>query len=296
MRRIFPALSSSTEHPRPDTAPVVEPSSSPATLAVNQLELGYGSSPVVTGVSATFEPGRFTAVIGPNGCGKSTLLRSLARLLPARAGEVTLNGRPVQSWKSKEYARHVALLSQESVAPSGITVAQLVARGRFPHLGVFQRFDATDEEIVRQALEVTGVLALSAQRVNELSGGQRQRVRVATALAQRTPVLLLDEPTTFLDVAHQVDLLDLFAAQREAGSTVVAVLHDLNQAMRYADHLVVMRAGRVVAQGPPASVVTAELLEDVFSVRAEIHQDPVTGGPMMVPVPRASAATPAFAP
>ncbi|MDR2255482.1 MAG: ABC transporter ATP-binding protein [Arthrobacter sp.] len=271
-------------------SPTPAPLSPAPQLSVHDLELGYSAAGprIVRGVSTSFAPGEFTAIIGPNGCGKSTLLRALARLLPPRSGEVRLDGAQTESLRPKDYARKVALLAQESGAPSGITVAQLVARGRFPHHGWLQRFGAEDEEIVRGALEETGVLGLSTQRVSELSGGQRQRVRVATTLAQSTPVLLLDEPTTFLDVAHQVDLLDLFAARRDAGSTVVAVLHDLNQAMRYADRIVVMREGIIVAQGDPAEVVTPELLLHVFSVRAQVHQDPVTGGPMMVTVPRAS--------
>lgn len=265
------------------------------TLSVEKLRLGYGQESIVHELSTSFSPGRFTAVIGPNGCGKSTLLRSLARLLKPQSGRVLLDGRDAHGWKPKDYARHVALLSQEATAPSGITVAGLVARGRFPHQGMFRQWTAQDEAVVHQALRRTGVLDLATHRVSDLSGGQRQRVRVATTLAQQASILLLDEPTTFLDVAHQVDLLDLFAAQRHAGSTVIAVLHDINQAIRYADELLVMAAGRVVAQGSPREVVTAELLRQVFSVESQIHQDPVAGGPMMITVPTAIPARGAIA-
>lgn len=261
------------------------PSAGAPGLAVEGLQLGYGHARIVHELSTHFAPGRFTAVIGPNGCGKSTLLRALARLLKPQAGRVMLDGRDANDWKPKDYARQVALLSQEATAPSGITVAGLVARGRFPHQGMFSQWTRQDEEVVHRALSQTGVLELATQRVSDLSGGQRQRVRVATTLAQRAGILLLDEPTTFLDVAHQVDLLDLFAAQRDAGSTVIAVLHDINQAIRYADELLVMAAGRVVAQGAPQEVVTAELLREVFAVESQIHADPVTGGPLMITVP-----------
>lgn len=260
----------------------------PLQLRVEDLCLGYGATRIVHHVTATLKTGRFTAIIGPNGCGKSTLLRALARLSQPQSGHVYLDKEPSNKWKPKDYARQVALLSQEATAPSGITAAQLVGRGRFPHQGMFRQWTARDEEVVSQALAATGALELSTQRVSDLSGGQRQRVRVATTLAQEAPILLLDEPTTFLDITHQVDLLDLFAQRSQAGDTVIAVLHDINQAIRYADELIVMEAGRIVAQGPPSEVVSAALLGDVFSVNAQIHADPVTHGPMMVTVPSAA--------
>ncbi|MFJ2618017.1 ABC transporter ATP-binding protein [Glutamicibacter sp. NPDC087344] len=254
-------------------------------LEVRGVQLGYDHKPVIQSLDASFEPGKFTAIIGPNGCGKSTLLSALARLLKPSAGQVLLGGKPIDSFKPKAYAREVSLLSQQAIAPSGITVAQLVSRGRFPHQGLLAQHSDQDEAAVHAALTATGTLELATRRLADLSGGQRQRVWVATTLAQQAPILLLDEPTTYLDVAHQVDLLDLFARQRDTGKTVVAVLHDINQAVRYADTVIMMRDGKVLASGAPEDVITAQSLGDAFGVHCEIHPDPVTGGPMMVTVP-----------
>ncbi|MCW4467202.1 ABC transporter ATP-binding protein [Glutamicibacter sp. MNS18] len=276
----------SAETSTPSRTGTTTPAGQPVLRARN-LSLGYGRNTVIKDLDLEIENGKFTAVIGPNGCGKSTLLSALARLLAPQHGEVTLDGKPVGSWKPKAYARKVSLLSQESVAPSGITVAQLVARGRFPHQAMFAQHNAEDDAAVREALAATGTLSLATRRLADLSGGQRQRIWVATTLAQRAPIMLLDEPTTFLDVAHQVDLLDLFAAQRRQGHTVVAVLHDINQAIRYADTVVLLDRGRIVAHGDPRQVINAQNLGTVFGVDCEIHPDPVTGGPMMVTVPAA---------
>lgn len=254
-------------------------------LEVQGVQLGYGREPVIDCLDASFEAGKFTAIIGPNGCGKSTLLSALARLLKPMAGRVLLDGNPIASYKPKAYAREVSLLSQQAIAPSGITVAQLVARGRFPHQKLLAQHSEQDEAAVHAALAATGTLPLATRRLAELSGGQRQRVWAATTLAQQAPILLLDEPTTYLDVAHQVELLDLFARQRDAGKTVVAVLHDINQAVRYADTVVMMRGGKILASGAPEDVITAQSLGEAFGVHCEIHPDPVTSGPMMVAVP-----------
>jgi iron complex transport system ATP-binding protein len=259
----------------------------PAPLSARGLTLAYDRRTVATDLSVDVAPGSFTVVVGPNACGKSTLLRALSRLLAPAAGQVLLDGRDIARYRTKEVARRVGLLPQTSQAPDGITVADLVGRGRFPHQGLLSQWSADDERAVRTALAATGTTDLSGRLVDELSGGQRQRVWVAMVLAQQTDLLLLDEPTTFLDVAHQVELMDLFAALHAAGRTVVAVLHDLNQAARYATHLVAMRGGEVVAQGAPGDVVTADLVRDVFGLDCVVVEDPVSGGPLVVPRGRA---------
>jgi iron complex transport system ATP-binding protein len=225
--------------------------------------------------------------VGANACGKSTLLRSMSRLLSPRAGQVLLDGRAVHRMPAKELARTLGLLPQSPIAPEGITVADLVGRGRYPHQGWFRRWTPADDAAVEQALTATDTLELAARPVAELSGGQRQRVWIAMALAQRTDLLLLDEPTTYLDVAHQVEVLDLLVDLNLAeGTTIVVVLHDLNLACRYADHLIAMRDGAIVAQGAPADVVTGEVIERVFGMRCRIIPDPLAGTPMVVPASR----------
>jgi len=238
---------------------------------------------VSTGVDVAVRDGSFTVVVGPNACGKSTLLRAFARLLAPRSGSVLLDGRDLAAFAPKEAARSIGLLPQSSTAPEGITVAELVARGRYPHQGLFRQWTAADQAAVDEALAEADLVDLAEREVDELSGGQRQRVWVAMALAQRTPVLLLDEPTTYLDLAHQYDLLDLFARLHAGGTTIVAVLHDLGQAARYATDLVVMDGGDVVATGTPADVLTEELVERVFGLPCLVVPDPVTGTPMVVP-------------
>jgi iron complex transport system ATP-binding protein len=223
-------------------------------------------------------------IVGANACGKSTLLRGLARLLRPRAGAVLLDGGAVDAITSVDVARVLGLLPQAPVAPDGITVGELVGRGRYPHQGWFRRWSASDAAAVASALEATGIADLVDRGLDELSGGQRQRVWVAMALAQDTDLLLLDEPTTFLDISHQVELLDLLTdLNRTAGKTIVIVLHDLNLACRYGDHLIAMKNGEIMAQGPPREVVTAALVADVFGLDCEIVPDPVCGSPMVVP-------------
>jgi len=253
-------------------------------LSANDVTVGYDRKTISAGLSLDIPDGRFTAIIGPNACGKSTLLRALSRLLKPQAGEVLLDGRDIHSLPAKEVARRLGLLPQSSIAPDGISVAELVARGRFPHQKLLRHWSAEDQEAVLAAMTATGVSDLSGELVDTLSGGQRQRVWVAMVLAQRTPIVLLDEPTTFLDIAHQIELLELcLRLNREQGTTMVAVLHDLNQAARYADHVVVMKDGRIVAQGPPKTVVTAALVEDVFGLSCRIIPDPETGTPLVIP-------------
>ncbi|NJQ06851.1 ABC transporter ATP-binding protein [Streptomyces lonarensis] len=266
-----------------DTAPPTAPGG-PARLAVEGATVRYDKRVVSEELTVRIPDGSFTAIIGPNGCGKSTLLRALARVIEPSAGHVLLDGRRIGEYRAKEVARLLGLLPQSSAAPDGIRVADLVARGRAPYQSLLQQWRASDEEAVAAALEATRLTGLSHRLVDELSGGQRQRVWVAMLLAQETPVVLLDEPTTFLDIAHQYELMELFRGLHEAGRTIVAVLHDLNQAARYAQHLIVMRDGRVVTTGTPAEVVTPELIERVFGLRALVVPDPVTGTPSVVPL------------
>ncbi|MGP4113934.1 ABC transporter ATP-binding protein [Streptomyces sp. 4N509B] len=260
-------------------------------------------APVVEGLDLDIPDGRVTVIVGPNACGKSTTLRALGRLLRPRHGTVLLDGQELARLPTRQIARTLGLLPQSPTAPEAITVADLVARGRQPHQRWWQQWSTRDERAVTDAMARTDVAALADRPVDELSGGQRQRVWLAMALAQETDVLLLDEPTTFLDIAHQVEVLNLVrrlvtdpasATDQEGGAarTVVLVLHDLNQAARYADHLVAMRDGAIVAQGPPGEVVTARLVEEVFGLEAVVVPDPVTGSPLVVPSGPVPTATP----
>ncbi|MEV6853240.1 ABC transporter ATP-binding protein [Streptomyces microflavus] len=257
------------------------------TLEARDVRLGYGDREIVPGLSVTVPPGRITVIVGPNACGKSTLLRAMARLLAPSAGAVLLNGRSIQEMPTKDVAAVLGILPQSPTAPEGITVSDLVGRGRYPHQGFFRRWSAEDDEAVAHALLSTDVLELADRPVDELSGGQRQRVWIAMALAQRTDILLLDEPTTFLDASHQLDVLDLLTdLNRERGVTMVAVLHDLNLACRYADHMIAMKDGRILAEGRPADIVTEELVGEVFGMRCSVIEDPASATPMVVPLGR----------
>jgi iron complex transport system ATP-binding protein len=256
-------------------------------LAARDLTLGYDGVTAVDGLSVEVPPGRVTVIVGANACGKSTLLRGLSRLLRPSSGSVLLDGRSIHDRPTREVARLLGLLPQSPVAPEGITVTDLVGRGRYPHQGWFRRWTPEDDEAVAEALSMTSMTDLAGRCVDELSGGQRQRVWIAMALAQQTDLLLLDEPTTFLDVAHQVEVLDVITdLNRTRGTTVVIVLHDLNLAARYADHLVAMRQGTVVASGAPTEVVTEQLVSDVFGMECRVVPDPVSGTPLVVPVGR----------
>ncbi|KTS09791.1 ABC transporter ATP-binding protein [Microbacterium testaceum] len=258
--------------------------SDPSRLEARSVSLAYDGTTVVPELTVAIPPGSFTVIIGPNACGKSTLLRGLSRLLSPAAGTVVLDGRDISSYPAKEVARRLGLLPQSALAPDGITVADLVGRGRYPHQSLLRQWSSADEAAVKEALDATGTADLSARPVDALSGGQRQRVWVAMVLAQQTDLLLLDEPTTYLDVAHQVELMELFAELNARGRTVVAVLHDLNHAARYASHIVAMRDGRIVAEGAPREVITSERVEEVYGLPNVVIDDPVTGGPLVVPL------------
>lgn len=256
----------------------------PSGLRGRRLRVAYDDREVVRDLDIDIPAGKVTAIVGANACGKSTLLRALARLLRPSGGTVHLDGEDIHRLPTKVVATRLGILPQQPVAPEGLTVAELVARGRSPHQRWFSQWSPSDEAAVVDALERTGTLSLADRPVDELSGGQRQRAWIAMALAQGTPTMLLDEPTTFLDLAHQVDVLDLLADLNEReGRTIVLVLHDLNQACRYAHHLVAMRAGTVVAGGPPAHVVTPDLVADVFGLAVRVVPDPETGTPLVVP-------------
>ena len=254
-------------------------------LRAEGVRLGYGSHVVVDGLDLDVLPGAVTAVIGPNGCGKSTVLRALARLLSPQAGHVLLDGKRIDKTPTRQVAKELGVLPQSPIAPEGLTVGDLVARGRHPHQAWYRQWSSDDEGAVADALDWTGIRDLAERPVDQLSGGQRQRAWISMALAQETGLLLLDEPTTFLDMAHQMDVLDLVRRLNvEAGRTVVMVLHDLNLAARYADRLIAMRDGCLVASGDPHEVITESLLADVFGLRAQVIPDPVTGTPLVVPV------------
>jgi len=263
---------------------VTTPDTTHARLGTRALTLGYRGAPVIRDLDLDLLDGAVTAIVGPNACGKSTLLRGLARLLAPTSGQVLLDGQDIHRLPTRDVARRLGLLPQSSIAPDGISVADLVARGRHPYQGLLRQWSADDERAVVDAMAATGVEGLSHRLVDELSGGQRQRVWVAMALAQETSLMLLDEPTTFLDIAHQIELLDLFVdLNRTRGRGVVAVLHDLNHACRFADQIVAMRDGAVVAQGFPADVVTAELVERVYDLPCQVIDDPQTGTPLVIP-------------
>ncbi|MEV6573436.1 ABC transporter ATP-binding protein [Streptomyces sp. NPDC051577] len=260
-------------------------------LTAQNVTLGYDQRIIAENLSVEIPDNSFTVIVGPNACGKSTLLRALSRMLKPSAGRVLLDGHAIGSMPAKKVAKTLGLLPQSSIAPDGITVGDLVARGRYPHQGLLRQWSPEDERIVNESMASTGVAELADRAVDELSGGQRQRVWIAMALAQQTPLLLLDEPTTYLDIQHQLDVLDLCADLHEnQGRTLVAVLHDLNHAARYATHLIALRGGVVVAEGPPSEVVTAELVEKVFGLRCQIIDDPQTGTPLVIPAGREARA------
>ena len=255
-------------------------------LRIDDVTLAYNAGDaVVDGLTLDVPDGQITCIVGPNACGKSTLLRAMSRLLKPESGQVVLDGESIQRHGTKEVARRLGLLPQSPTAPEGLTVEDLVARGRYPHQKLFQQWRHDDEAAVEDALRLTRTNALRNRPVDELSGGQRQRVWIAMALAQDTPIMLLDEPTTYLDIAHQLDVLDLLTELNELhGRTIVMVLHDLNEAARYSHHLVAMRDGAIVAQGPPAEIVTADIVSAVFGIDSRILDDPVTGTPLVVPI------------
>lgn len=252
-------------------------------MATRGATLAYDRHVVSQDLDVDVPAGVFTAIVGPNACGKSTLLRALARLHRPVAGAVLLDGEEIRRLGTKEVARRVGLLPQSARVPPGMLVRDLVARGRFPHQGMFRQWSRADREAVERAMEMVGVEELAFRPVDELSGGQRQRVWIALALAQETETILLDEPTTFLDLAHQVEILQLCRRLNDDGHTVVAVLHDLNQAARCADHMIVMHDGRVRVTGAPGDVLTEGLLAEVFGLDVVVVPDPIAGTSMVVP-------------
>ena len=262
---------------------------SPAPLVGHDLSIGYHQRLVIEGLDVTIHRGGITTIIGPNGCGKSTLLRGLGRLLPTRRGSVILNGTDIATMRTRDVARQLGILPQSPAAPEGLTVADLVSRGRHPHQSWMQQWSGDDEREIAAALALTGMHGLEDRPLDELSGGQRQRAWIAMTLAQETPILLLDEPTTFLDLAHAVDVLELVdRLNRELERTVVMVLHDLNLAARYSDRIIVMKDGAIVASGPPAEVITAELLLEVFGLQARVLVDG-DGALLVAPISRRGA-------
>ncbi len=260
-------------------------------LAAAGIGISYGRSSIVEGLDLAVAPGAFTALVGPNGSGKSTILRALAGLLAPNAGTIHLDGSSIARLSTREIARHIGTLTQGPTAPEGLTVLDLVRQGRYPHRSLFGQWSAADDNACAEALDLTGIVDLADRLLESLSGGQRQRAWIAMTLAQQTNILLLDEPTTFLDLAHQVEVMNLIGdLVAVRGKTVVAVLHDLNQAARYADRMVMLKHGRIVAAGNPLAVMTAELIESVFGVAATIITDPVAGTPMCIPAARGSRA------
>jgi iron complex transport system ATP-binding protein len=253
-------------------------------LHTEQLTLAYDSATIIERLDVTIPPRQITALVGPNGCGKSTLLRGLARLLQARGGAVYLDGAAIHTMPTKALAKRLGILPQSPVAPEGLTVRELAAQGRYPHQTWFQQWSAADEAALAHALSLTGMTELADRPVDALSGGQRQRAWIAMTLAQETPIVLLDEPTTFLDMAHQIEVLHVLQRlNRDEGRTVVMVVHDLNHAARYAQHIIAMAQGAVIAAGAPAAVITAAMLRRVFGVEADIVTDPRTGVPLCIP-------------
>ncbi|MFJ4827153.1 ABC transporter ATP-binding protein [Streptomyces bacillaris] len=255
-------------------------------LAARGVTVGYGGRAVIDDLDVEIPPGVVTTIIGPNGCGKSTLLRTLTRLLKPAGGTVVLDGEDIAKLRTRDVAKKLGLLPQAPVAPEGLTVGDLVARGRHPHQSWLRQWSSDDAGVVERALTMTGVADLADRPVDSLSGGQRQRVWISMTLAQGTDLLLLDEPTTYLDLAHAIDVLDLVDDLHESGCTVVMVLHDLNLATRYSDNLIVMRSGRILAQGHPRDVITAELLHEAFGLQATVIDDPVGDRPLIVPIGR----------
>ncbi|WP_417288587.1 ABC transporter ATP-binding protein [Corynebacterium variabile] len=254
-------------------------------ISIANLRVGYTPDrPVISDLSLNIPGGQVTTIIGPNGCGKSTLLRAIGRLIPSQGGEVHLGDTDIGSMKRRDIAKTIGVLPQSPISPPGLIVSDLVSRGRHPHQSWIRQWSSSDEEEVNAALEMTDVAELADRSVDSLSGGQRQRVWISLVLAQHTDVLFLDEPTTYLDLAHSIEVLDLVnRLRRDLDRTVVMVLHDLNLAIRYTDNLVVMRDGDLIATGKPEEIITSELLKDVFELDATVIEDPVVGGPLIVP-------------
>ena len=267
------------------------------TLEANSLSLAYDRATIVEELRLTITRGQITTLVGPNGCGKSTLLRGLARLLKPKAGQVVLDGRAIHQIPTKALAKELGILPQSPSAPEGLTVYELVAQGRYPHQGFFQQWSLEDERIAQEALTITHMTAFANRPLDTLSGGQRQRAWIAMALAQDTPILLLDEPTTYLDIGHQIEVMELVQTlNRERQMTILLVLHDLNQAARYSDRMVVMQDGAIVADGSPQEMMTPQMLADIFHVHVTVVQDPMSGAPVCLPYGIVGQSEPAVMP
>ncbi|MEL0538094.1 ABC transporter ATP-binding protein [Staphylococcus debuckii] len=248
-----------------------------------QVTIGYGEHVIVSDLDVEIPDGKVTSIIGPNGCGKSTLLKALSRLLSVKNGEILLDGKNIHTQSTKEIAKKIAILPQSPDVADGLTAGELVSYGRFPHQKGFGRLSAEDKEEIDWALKVTGTYDFKHRAINDLSGGQRQRVWIAMALAQKTDIIFLDEPTTYLDISHQLEILELVQElNREHGTTIVMVLHDINQAIRFSDYLIAMKGGDIVSSGETHEVLTKDILEQVFNIDAELSTDPRTGKPMLV--------------
>ncbi|WP_318617487.1 ABC transporter ATP-binding protein [Sporosarcina sp. YIM B06819] len=252
-----------------------------------QVVSGYDNKTIVHGVNLLIPSNKISVIIGANGCGKSTLLKTLARLIKPTSGEITLDGKPLSKIPPKQLARVLGLLPQSPIVPEGISVSDLVGRGRYPHQSLFSGWTKKDYEAVAEAMYIMNITEFANRNIDELSGGQRQRVWIAMALAQQTDILFLDEPTTFLDITYQVEILDLLTdLNRKRGTTIVMVLHDINLAARYADHIFALRQGKLVAEGKPSNVITSDLIQDVFGLRCSVIKDPISGSPSVVPIGR----------
>lgn len=253
-------------------------------LIVKELQTGYGEKTVIKELSLMIPSNKISVIIGANGCGKSTLLKSLSRLLKPKCGAILLDDKSINDYFSKNIAKMIGLLPQSPVIPEGITVADLVSRGRYPYQKMFQGMTKTDYKAVEEALELMGILDLADVSVDELSGGQRQRVWIAMSLAQDTDILLLDEPTTFLDIAYQVDILEkLTELNRKKGTTIVMILHDINLSAKYGDYLIAMKKGAVVATGTPEEIVTEEIMKEIYDLDCIVCEDPLCGAPYIIP-------------
>ncbi|WP_084403055.1 ABC transporter ATP-binding protein [Schaalia suimastitidis] len=291
MTRIpHPALQSTQRRQGPSSPtapPAADDHAIARKLSARHLSSGYGQRTVVNNVSVDIPTGKITVIIGANACGKSTLLKTLARVLPTRGGAVTLDDTPLERIPNRTLAKRLGLLPQQPIAPEGITVADLVSRGRHPHQGLFTSSRRMDAHLVDEALRVTHTSELAQRRVEELSGGQRQRVWIAMSLAQHTDILLLDEPTTFLDLAHQVEVLDLLTdLNRRRGTTIAMVLHDINLAARYGDHVIAMKQGSIVASGAPSDIIDEALIQEVYNLPSTVVRDPASDTPLVVPLGR----------